>query len=67
MTEMGSNDARRVVWALGECFFNFSSYFLILIDVSITYIGSINEIREREDSDDQNGLKRHQTRRLDPN
>ena len=47
----GSKDARHVVWTLGEYFFITYSYILILINVSITYIVSIDEIGERKGGD----------------
>ena len=53
----GPNDARRVVWALGEFFLSFFRLFLIP-----TY----NEKRDRVGRDDKNRPKRRVWRRLGP-
>ena len=65
----GPNDARHVVWALGEPFFSFSLYYLILIDFLLyLYVTSTIYAKKRglEGWERQNGPKQCQTRRLDP-
>ena len=37
MTKMGPNDARHIIWVLGESFFLLSSYYLILT-ISLLYL-----------------------------
>ena len=63
--ENGFNEARCIIWTLGEYFFISCSYILILIDVFITYIVFIDEIPEREGCNDENGFKQRQTCCLD--
>ena len=62
-TKTGPNDARRVVWALGESFFIIIHSFSILNDFYRYYRCTDGLMG---DSDDENGSKRRQTRRLDP-
>jgi hypothetical protein len=65
-TITGPNDARRVVWALGEFFFLISFFFFVFnciyrsTDALNVRRGSI------EVNDDDNGPKRRETRRLGP-
>ena len=60
----GPNDATRVVWAIGMCFFLLFVFFLLLNNI-YSYYG-YNKATEglREGSDEENGPKRRESRRL---
>ena len=70
--KMGSNDARRVVWAISKYFLFFSCF--INITVIFRYCQHFNgwsgrgdaENGPREHGDDENRPKRRETRRLGP-
>jgi hypothetical protein len=66
MTKTGPDDARHVVWALGESFFIIIHSFSILNDFYRYYGYYRCTDGLMGDSDDENGSKRRQTRRLDP-
>ena len=59
----GPNDARRVVWAIGEFFLIYSSCFF---STNWCFIEANNEICDRKASHDENGPKRCHVRRLGP-
>ena len=63
-TSMGLNDARCVVWAIGEFFFYIFVFFIYLTNF-LVYIQAINyEIHDMEGVYDEYGPKRRKTRRL---
>ena len=64
-TEMGSNDAGCIIWALGE-FFIYICVFLILNDKFRCYRGFKCTEGLLEGDSDSNGPKQCQTRRLGP-
>jgi hypothetical protein len=65
-TITGPNDARRVVWALGEFFFISVVFFYLFNDVYRYYGRSKGTEGFSGGNDDDNGPKRRETRRLGP-
>jgi hypothetical protein len=65
-TITGPNDARRVVWALGEFFFHFFRVFLVLNDVHRHYGLPKGMEGLSGGSDNDNGPKRRVLCRLGP-
>ena len=67
-TKMGPNDVRRVVWVIGMFFFLSFFAFSLLTNIFSTYIGPnlqyTRNKNRKECRDDENGPKRHETRRL---
>ena len=57
MTRTGPNDVSRIVWAIGEYFFYFSSFFLNTNLCFMVYTVVIHEVRDREAGNDENGPK----------
>jgi hypothetical protein len=68
-TKTGPDDTRRVVWAIGTRFFFlrvFYTYYLIIYIMFRYYLYVEGTKRVRVGGDDENGPRRHQTRRLGP-
>ena len=66
-TTTGQNDARRIVWALGEFFFHFLRvFFFVFNDLHRYYRFSKGTVWFNTSNNNDNGPKRRKTRRLGP-